>query len=507
MKPKLSYCIFIIFAALLISSQAGLAKEPHQSTKTTETVLKTVDCWYAGIEEWPAQECFDMHVPEDHSKPDGRTITFPVLIVRNPQPVKGRAPLIHLGAGGPGSSMYLDSAYAVEVLLKASHKLWLDQGRDFIVIDPRGSGLAKPLLTCDTFIENVETNLLENLSLKQAHKLSKTYYLDCIKDFKSEGIHLPAYNSLSVAKDVEMLRKTLGIKQWILYGVSHAATYAQLIANDYPNTISKMLLDSATFPNLKPHHVFPEYTLAAYEALYDYCEKNIDCDSPLENIEERFWALHKQLNQTPINTNVPHPGEQGKDIPVLLNGNLFINVILNGLYGKQIFSKVPKIITGLEKGDADIFVDNISWYLAYLLDDRFGDISSIAHHCYETKPFTDYELIAQKALQLPEGYIRESALLAQEWHDVCEHLDMEKSNPKVVEATKTDIPTLFLHGKFDTITPLKHVEKQLAGFSNSQLRTFRLSHGIFGIDPCADEMAAAFLLDPGVNLDHIRCAM
>lgn len=447
-----------------------------------------------------------MHVPEDHSQPDGQTITFPVLIFRNPKPIPGRPPLIHLGAGGPGASMYLDYEFSVKTIWQESRKLWLDQGRDFIVMDPRGAGLAKPLLNCDLFAEQLIPQLQKNLSLKAAYDFYDQTHLQCIQRFKQAGIQLNTYNSLSVAQDVEALRKALGVKQWVLYGISHASIYAQLVASEYPDTVSSMILDSAAFPNLKPHHHFPAYELSFYETLYNYCDKSVKCATPIDNFKQRFWALYSKLMEKPLKVRrLPHPDDPDKTISIPLNGNLFVATLLYGLYGTEIFDRIPGIIIRLEKNDTDALHYDLSWYLAYLMDNAFGGVSSTAHHCYETVPFTDYDLIKQTNQQLPAGYIRENARLAQDWHDICQQIDIGKSDPKVAQASKTDIPTLFLHGKLDTVTPLKHVREQLSGFSNSQLRVYPLSHGVLGVDECADEAAAAFLLDPEADLDGVKC--
>ena len=69
-----------------------------------------------------------------------------MLVFRSFAPVEGLAPLLHLGGGGPGSPVYLDYPSGAHALWANHDDMSLNQGRDLYIIDPRGTGLSKPLL-------------------------------------------------------------------------------------------------------------------------------------------------------------------------------------------------------------------------------------------------------------------------------------------------------------------------------------------------------------------------
>ncbi len=506
MNMRNTLSVAAIVTLLLVMTALGAYWWWHnREAVPSQAGLMQVDCWFKAGEDWPSSECYRMYVPENHQQADSRLIYFPVVAFRNPHANPNKAPILHLGAGGPGAPMYLNSEYTVQYTWEDMRTVWLDQGRDLYLIDPRGSGLAHPLLTCDTFVYEIIGLLQQNLSNEQMLRANDKIYADCITRFKKEGIDLGAYNSLSVAEDINLLREALGIEQWVLYGVSHGAIYAQVIVNEFPKSVAAMILDSPAFLNLKPHHNYLAVTMAPYEALYHYCEKATQCDAPLDNFKERFWTLYEQFTANPVEIKVPHPDKLGKSITVLLNGNLFVETIIYGLYDKEIFDHLPTLITELEKGHTAVIAGDVSWYLAYLLDNTYGDVSGMSHHCYETIPFTDKELIKQLAQQLPEGYIRDVGVLAAHWPDQCKLMGIKPGDERSNKATQTDIPTLFLVGKFDTITPLRDVLEQQPNFSNSQVLSYPLSHGILGVDECADDATAAFLENPQADLSQVEC--
>jgi hypothetical protein len=91
-----------------------------------------------------------------------------------------KAPVLHLGAGGPGAPMYLDSIESIKTIWEYHDELSPNQGRDLFVIDPRGTGLSKPLLMCDTFVENETKRLKKNLSVTGQNEEVNKDYFKCI---------------------------------------------------------------------------------------------------------------------------------------------------------------------------------------------------------------------------------------------------------------------------------------------------------------------------------------
>jgi pimeloyl-ACP methyl ester carboxylesterase len=497
----LALTIFLTTKSLDLTYRA-----PFQKINDTQQYgFEPVECWFGETSASPRTECYYMHVPEDHAQQTDTAIVFPVVVFRSNAMFSTKAPVLHLGAGGPGAPMHLDSIENIKTIWEYHNELSTNQGRDLFVIDPRGTGLSKPLLMCDTFVESETKRLNDNLSFTGQREEANKDYFGCIDKFKNQGINLSTYNSLSIAHDIEMMRIAGNIDKWVLIGVSYAATYAQIIATQYPESVESMVLDSATFPNLKLHDNYLNKTMASYIALYKHCSLTPDCSAPLKNIENRIWSLHKALNLNPIQLELNHPYKNNK-IDVLLNGERFISALLSGTYGEKIFSEIPSIIVELETGRANTITPYLEDHIAYLLDTTYGDVSAISHYCYEDKPYTNFESIRIQADKLPEGYIRNTALLSIDLPDYCNGVLIEASDPVVSMATKTDIPTLFLHGELDTITPLSDVIEQRKSFTNSRVVTYKSSHDVISSDECAEIVAAKFISNTDIDREKLDCS-
>ena len=93
----------------------------------------------APIPELKTARCGQLTVPENRSKPNGRTITLSVAIIpaasANPKP----DPIVWL-AGGPGD----DAITEIPMALAGD----LNRDRDVIFMSQRGTYSAKPSLTC-----------------------------------------------------------------------------------------------------------------------------------------------------------------------------------------------------------------------------------------------------------------------------------------------------------------------------------------------------------------------
>jgi pimeloyl-ACP methyl ester carboxylesterase len=479
--------------------------KPFRIADTVNPVgFRPTQCWFEPENNWPVTECYTMNVPEDHNAPEKRMISYPVVVFRNERLFSHQSPVLHLGAGGPGAPMYLDSTESVKSIWEYHDELSLKQGRDLFVIDPRGTGLAKPRLGCDVYVDNTPARLQRNLTLKQEWDESDQDYLRCIAQLQSQGVDLGKYNSMSIADDIELMRTAANIEQWVLIGVSYGASYAQIIADKYPHSVESMILDSATFPNLKTHHHYIEQSLAPYRALYNHCNLAPDCGAPLHNIKQRIWQLHKDLNQNPIRIEMSHPYKDDV-LSVALNGDRFISALISGVYQKQIFEDLPSIIVQLEAGIPKAITPYLEGYLAYILDRDYGDISASSHYCYEDKPFIDFNLIRTLALQLPEGYLKDSALLSLDQPDHCQTMQVSPAPPTMAKAIKTQIPTLFLHGELDTITRLSDVVSQREYFQYSQLYTSKSSHSVLSASECAEYVAAKFVDNNAIGHDELHC--
>ena len=140
-----------------------------------------------------------------------------------------------------------------------------------------------------------------------------------------------------------------------------------------------------------------------------------------------------------------------------------------------------------------------------MIDPNWGDVSEMAHYCFETKPHTDFDYIRSQFSELPMGYLRDNAEFFLDWPDHCEQMKIRETAPRLIPSRKLDTPTLFLHGKLDSITPLSSVRSIQSYFKDSRVLTFDLGHSILSSSDCALDSIAKFIIDPGVSQKRLEC--
>lgn len=270
--------------------------------------LESVDCWFQSSRRTPRHHCYQMHVPENHRQPEGRWISFPVARFEAdglqkaeqkasvPIPDQAaRAPVLHLGGGGPGAAMLSSSNVDIDAILDTYAPLALDRQRDLIVIDPRGSGAARPHLNCDEFQAAFPHIIMladNRLQLAQTNSVSA----QCYQRLAATGIDLGQYNSGNVARDIDALRQALKISQWHLYGISYGSRYALTLIRDYPATVVSAVLDSPVFPGVNYGERSALDLAQAFANVFQRCQATLDCHSVYPEVEAMFWSLVERLH-------------------------------------------------------------------------------------------------------------------------------------------------------------------------------------------------------------------
>ncbi|TVR87244.1 MAG: alpha/beta fold hydrolase [Saprospirales bacterium] len=57
------------------------------------------------------------------------------------------------------------------------------------------------------------------------------------------GVDLNHYNNRTIVQDLEDLRKSLGVEEWNLLGISYGTRLAQTYMRDYPEGLRSVVLD------------------------------------------------------------------------------------------------------------------------------------------------------------------------------------------------------------------------------------------------------------------------
>lgn len=493
MPARFSATALILLSSLALLAATGCAPEEKTAAQSASRLIPK-PCWFDTESSWPTTQCYMMEVPESHAKPAGRKIQFPVVRFFANITDPDKEPLLHLGAGGPGASMGLEPENASDWLWVNYAGMSVEDGRDLIVIDPRGTGMASPKLACDEFIKDANLAFTRNLSIDEESRVF-TYSMERCYSRLSETADLAQYNSAAVAKDVEALRKALGVPKLNLYGVSYASRYALTVARDFPDSVRAMVLNSAVFPNIIYTQQLPQDVIAAYQRGIDFCGKNTECNKRYPDLKRRLEALVQQLDESPltVETGNIHPGRQ---YPFVLTGQRLLRVLFQALYNENFYKEFPAIVEELESGQSELLKTAIANFMGLVLDPNFGDAAGISHFCYEEAPFVDFELARQSAATsgILGGSVRSDIDMMQ---IQCRIWAIPSAALLESRAIKTEVPTLVMHGALDPVLSADDANAARKKLPNHQWLLFpHLAHDVISASDCAEQAAAAFLNHP-----------
>ncbi|WP_346836513.1 alpha/beta hydrolase [Microbulbifer sp. SAOS-129_SWC] len=456
-------------------------------------------CWFQSDDNWPDAQCFMMEVPENYAKPAGRKIRFPVVRFKAVTPDPTKRPLLHLGAGGPGASMGLEPENASDWLWLNYAKMTVEDGRDLIIMDPRGSGMAEPRLNCKEFIKDANTAFQRKLTSDEEVRVF-TYSMERCYNRLSQIADLAEYNSATVAHDVEALREEMGVPQFNLYGVSYASRYALTVARDYPNAVRALVLNSAVFPNITYTQHLADDTVAAFKRGFEYCRDDKQCHEQYPHLQSRLESLVQALDDNPRTITVKHHFSE-QEYPFVLTGQRLLRVLFQSLYNEQFYPDLPRVIAALESDDSDAEAmapvkKAVAKFMDIVLDPYFGDAAGVSHYCYEEAPFVDFDKARAKAddTGVLGGAVRTDLELMQVQ---CRIWAIPGASMLESQPVHTSLPVLLLHGGLDPILAAADVDKARHELPNHQWLLFpHLAHDVISASNCAENAAARFLDHP-----------
>ncbi|WP_226648718.1 alpha/beta fold hydrolase [Microbulbifer variabilis] len=489
----------IIFIGLLVSAcdrtEQGAAPEVKKPRSYTHLYPRS--CWFKTDDSWPATQCYMMEVPEDYAHPTRRKIRFPVIRFRANHPATNKVPLLHLGAGGPGASMGLEPENASDWLWLNYAAMTIEDGRDLIVIDPRGTGMARPRLTCNEFIEDAQTAFQRNLSPEEEARVFAFSMERCYSRL-SKGADMAQYNSSVIARDVDELRKLLKIDKLDLYGVSYSSRYALTYARDFPDSTRALVLNSAVFPNITYTQQLAQDSLAAYERGLKHCIEDTKCNSRYPDLRRRLENLVQTLDEKPRTVSAKHR-YSNQPYPFVLTGQRLLRVLFQALYNENFYSELPKLIEGLENsGDEGLEPAQkaIGHFMEIVLDPYFGDAAGVSHFCYEEAPFVDFDQARESAegTGILGGAVRSDLNLLQLQ---CRIWAIPAAPLLESQPIATPAPVMVLHGGLDPVLSAEDVDMARKALPNHQWLLFpQLAHDIISASSCAEKAAARFLDNP-----------
>jgi pimeloyl-ACP methyl ester carboxylesterase len=432
-------------------------------------------------------ECGALVVPEDRTKPGGRTVTLPVAIVHAGDGDKAAEPVLYL-SGGPGAAGVTEGAGFLR------HKQ--PGNRDVIVFDQRGTGRAQPNLNCPEVEDATATILGEAAAFDAEHRVLHDAFLACRARLVADGIDLNQYNTTTTAADVADLRIAMGIPAWDLFGVSYGTTVALATMRDHPQGIRSVTLDSVypTTVDLSAATLDAGYERVKQQ-LFDGCAQDTACHGAFPNLEGDFTATVAQLNANPYQGTIANPTLKRSQSIAITGNDVAVGLTL-AMSDSSLIPQVPFILEQIKAGNTTLLDQLAIQALDFLNSLAEGETASV--DCGDRGALTETDDVQTVLAAHPE----ESTLLLIS-PGSCSDWDVARAPAGFNDPVHSDIPTLVLADQYDPQTPPDDSKAAADALAHATFVLFpALGHGaVFSGDPCPIQIFQAFLADPATAVD------
>ena len=410
---------------LLSAATPTLASSPAAETGPTKPCR---------VEGWPNElRCGQIERPLNPAEPQGRKITVHYLLV----PAKSRSKLpdpIVLFAGGPGQSA---TRLAPKMIGGLSG---LNNRRDLIFIDQRGTGLSAPLQCPDA------------RGLPMAEAMSGAGQLRLLQRCSAELQKLPHgdlrfYTTTVAMQDFDAVRQQLGVQRWNLIGASYGTRAALEYHRQFPQAVRRTLLDGMAPPDQTLPDSMSADAQAALDRVFSACEENARCTQAYPQLRTRWQQL---LQSLPREVKLPHP-LSGAPEGVMLEREALLRAVRLPLYTPAMTAALPAALHAATQSRFEGLAGLASG-MGMSGKDRLFDGMHFSVICAEDGP----RLAAEGQSASGRDFGDADARL---YRQVCAQWPRGEVPAAFYKISAAQSPVLLLSGGADPVTPPRHGQR------------------------------------------------
>ncbi len=378
-------------------------------------------------------------VPEDRAQDNGRTISIAYYRLRSTSKTPGAT--VFLLAGGPGAS-WIDSFHKEERFREVA---FYREFSDVVMFDQRGAGQSIPNLECEGRTRIPLDQPLTPAALRSAMRRRAT---SCREHWESRGITLAAYNTDESAADGNDLRLALGYDKIILVGGSYGSHLGLHVMRTYPG-----IVDRAVFYGIEgPDHTWdvPSEKLEALRRIARVAESSPYYRDriPEGGLIAALQAVIQRVREEPVTV---------EDVIV---DEMAVRVASTYKAGKRSQPETwPDLILAMYNGDysmpakAAMAMRSLSppSAMSNAMDFASG-VSAERRSRIQSDPARDIL-----------GDINFDYVMTEGLWNAADLGDAFRRN------VVSDIPTLLVHGTWDTSTPIENGREVVASLENGHL--------------------------------------
>ncbi|MFP7759658.1 alpha/beta hydrolase [Marisediminicola sp. LYQ85] len=393
----------VLAAAVALTGcvSAFIPERSATSTPTGETVSAQLEPFYGQVLEWSACEggfqCATAIAPLDWSEPSLGEIDLALIRSTAPSDPIGSLLINPGGPGGSGFDFVRDS-----VDFAASPRL--QERYDIVGFDPRGVNRSSAVSCYDDPAE-LDAYLFDLPSaepgtpefIAESERVTAAFGAACLEH---TGDLLGHVDTVSAAKDLDMLRAALGDARLNYLGYSYGTLLGATFADLFPGKTGRLVFDGAIDPATTDFDVTrtqAEGFESALEAYLEDCLTTSACPfrGSVDDAAGDIAALLDSLDASPLRAT---DGRQ------LGSRTMFYAIILP-LYSAESWPVLTEMFASVLQGEADYAFQLADSYYARDADGVYADNSTeafIAINCLDYTSSGTPESREEEAEQLAE---------------------------------------------------------------------------------------------------------
>jgi pimeloyl-ACP methyl ester carboxylesterase len=427
-----------------------------------------------------AARCGVLNVAENPLQPAGRTIELRVAVIPALNRRANAAPLFLL-AGGPGQAatdLYVSTAGAFARI---------NRNHDIVLVDQRGTGKSAPLFCSypDDW-RDVEDAMP---ALRQATRA-------CLSQF---GDSVRYYTSSVAVRDLDQVRRALGLRQIDMYAASYGTRVAELYMRRYPAAVHAVILDGVTYPEQSIGPDTPWDGERALDLIVTRCLTAPECAAAYPDLKRNIDELRRRFGPERIALTLSDPSS-GRPLEIQFS-HAVLGASLRFLsYSSTEASLLPDLIHRAANGDLAPLAAQ-ALMASRLIRGQLASGMQNSVVCSEDLPF--YSADAIDRAKLAQTYQGADQLVAVA--EVCKLWPRGPVDADLHDALQSDVPTLLLSGEADPVTPPTDAERLARGLTRHRHLLLRgEGHGQLATG-CMPKLMAEFLDNPDPQALDAAC--
>jgi pimeloyl-ACP methyl ester carboxylesterase len=471
--------------ATLVGCEAGSEKVARPLDRFVKP-LEWTACTGEDAPEAP-YECATMRAPLDYKNVKGETID--IAMIRVPASSGEAKGVVLLNPGGPGGSGFDFLAYDGKFQVS---KLGLYEF-DYVSFDPRGVDRSYGLkcysdkdLDLTMMTDWTPDTDAEKKDVEEAEKIGD----GCAEKF---GEKLRHFNTENTARDMDLMRESMGFKKINFLGYSYGTYLGGVYATLFPEQVEAMVLDSAFDPVGDTPEENALTQAVGFNETYNrfgaWCEDDDKCAFTTTDFNADWLALEKELDKNSIVT------KSGR----FVNHEVLYTATISAFYSESAWPVLAKALQDARNGKGAGLLALADDYNGRDKKGRYttSSDSKLVIDCASgivNKGSKDPAKMLKTAKEKAPWYYRNAK---KSWFEESDSCGNPFTDAQLISLDYFGTaPIVVIGGEKDPATPFRWAEKMSKNLKGSVLVKYTgEGHGTVGSNVCTSKVARKVFVD------------